>query len=193
MKVENVALPTEIVDVYRSLKEEVIDLHAEWKLWRQLYGCNQQRVNLLAISADLLFGRLHQTWMDSILLRICRLTDPSKQLKFNNLVLWRLQEASAESVLVNRLELIKNAIKVVIDPMRDRRNTAIGHNSLSHILNSNQLHLSSRIEIEKALEFIRSYINLFAEFHDESRIGYEALGTRDDGDDLSGVRSTHRR
>ncbi len=48
-------MPGEVQNLYSSLQQELIWTHAKWKVFRQLFAVDQQRLDILNSSAPFFF------------------------------------------------------------------------------------------------------------------------------------------
>jgi len=74
---QSTEVPEEIRDLYESLDSEVSFVHAKWKLYRQLYGTSEERIELLNRTAGYFFGVVQQSLFEDVVISLCRLTDPA--------------------------------------------------------------------------------------------------------------------
>lgn len=51
MSERNIQFPVRLANIFEKLKSEVIWLHGQWIIYRQLFGTSEERINLLNDSA----------------------------------------------------------------------------------------------------------------------------------------------
>ena len=68
-------LPVRIAPLVRIIKNELLVLRLHWKWYKQLYGTNPERVELLNEVAPDFFAGIQQVLFDDIQMKICRLLD----------------------------------------------------------------------------------------------------------------------
>lgn len=183
------AMPPAVNDLFEALKSEVVWLHARWILYRQLYGTNPERIELLNSTASYFFAQLEWVLLDDILLGLSRLTDRLETCGHSNLVLGQLPERLSESKwnsLVANLSQRLESIKAKCDSFRNHRNRRIAHCDLQTAQGSVErfLHGISREMVEDALAEIRAFMNEVQSFFDGSETAYEHFLAASDGDAL---------
>jgi len=183
------AMPSELLQVYDSLWQEVANLHSRWKIFSQLFAVSEERVDLLREMAPSFFGVLHDTFRDDILMALSRITDPSRTGKKENLSLVLLVEridASKYPEIRKEADILVAAILTHCAPFRDLRNRNLAHKDLPSVLryHTNPLPGISRDMIEHALRTIRSLMNSIQRYFDQAETAYEHIIQRGDGEDI---------
>jgi|SRR6267143_192490 len=183
------SVPPDVRTIFESLQEDVLWLHAKWKVYRQLFGTSEKRIAILNDFAPDFFQIVHDGLIYDVLLTISRLTDPAESVKKENLTLDRLVLMMKENVdqqFVDSLKSNLRALKGDCQPFRDIRNRRIAHNDLGTALDyhPNPLPGVSREMIENVLKSFRSLLNDI-EFHfDGNDTEYEGINLRGDGDSI---------
>ena len=85
-------MPESMKDLFSELKNEILWLHARWKIYRQLFAHSARRIDLLNQSARVFFIIVHTTLLDEIQISFGKITDPALTGKHENLSLDQLQE-----------------------------------------------------------------------------------------------------
>ena len=90
-------IPKEIAEVFKPIKREILTLHGEWKIFRQLYVTKNveeidPKIELLMKTAKVFFFYAKELLGRDIILRIACLTDKVQMGKDKNLSLIRLLE-----------------------------------------------------------------------------------------------------
>ena len=183
-----------IVTLFKVLKEAVILIHIRWKLFRQLYGKNQARIDLMNATAGAFFSHLHYILFDNIILFIANITDPPQSVGKDNLTLSQLLKQIKNlnaSQLYDRLQKILEKIEDMKTPFKEHRHKRIAHHDLTIRLNENDEVLPgiSRQTIEDMLKEIRGFMNAVEYYFNfnEGSTGYEYVITQHDGDTLIGA------
>ena len=192
-------MPESIKDVFDELKNEILWLHAQWKIYRQLFAHSARRVDLLNRSARVFFIIVHATLLDEIQLSLGKLTDPARTGKHENLSLAQLQER-VETLGDQALSSQLNEILVELcgdrnnldkpgkcKAIRIRRNKRLAHFDLdtSLQLDAEPLPGISRQMIEDALSLIRKYMNTIGIRLSQTETAYERVTmSGDDGEAL---------
>lgn len=183
-------MPSDFQSSYEAIRTEVTWLHGYWKIYSQLFSKTEKRIELLNECATTFFFVVHQTLLKDLLLTLCKLTDPAKQGKNENLSLWRLQDQLAQvadSAVASAGNATLLKIEAYVVPLRDLRNKQLAHLDLETALekNTNRLSLVQKRDIDKSLQLIRTYLNSIQLYFNDSEWGYEHLGMiGTDGDAL---------
>lgn len=182
-------VPDSIREVYETLQSELVWIHGRWKIYRQLFGSNSLRIDLLNETAGTFFSQLQRLWADYVVLEICRLCDPIQTTKSGpeNLVMRQipnLLDRQEHDDLVRNLIEIQGQIDVAIKPLRVRRNKKIAHNDLGCSLYSKETPIPgvSRKMIEDCLHLLRQYMNATGMYFGEPEMAYEAFAMTSDGE-----------
>jgi AbiU2 len=179
------AIPAHLRDVYVALENELVWIHGRWIMYRQLFGTNELRIELLNDVAPSFFGELQSLWMDYILLEICRITE----IKPKNLVLrqfCKLLGKNQYPSLAIELDGILENVRRTTEPLRAVRNRSVAHLNRSTVLGTRQSPLPgiSRQNIEDALGAIREFMNAIELEFSGTELGFEDLIMQDDANTL---------
>ena len=183
-------------EIYRELKNDVLWLHARWKIYGQLYSTNPKHIDLLNQVSSTVFNLIQQLFIENIMLNLCRLIDPpitNNNIKKKNLCL--------RSLLVNLNEkrdgqLIQNLGKQLTElekaclPIKRHRNKRLSHKDWNVGLKRVRGRLPgiSRAKIEKALLELRKFLCLFEKYWRISSPAYENISiSGGDGDTLINI------
>jgi hypothetical protein len=183
-------MPESTKDVFNELKNEILWLHARWKIYRQLFAHSARRVDLLNRSARVFFIIVHATLLDEIQISFGKLTDPARTGKHENLSLDQLQERVEgldDTDFSARLRKMLDGIHDKCRVFRIRRNKRLAHFDLdtSLQLEGEPLPGVSRQMIEDALSLIRKYMNTIGIHYIQTETGYERVTmSGNDGDAL---------
>lgn len=182
-------LPSEVRELWAMLYEDVTWLHGYWSIYRQLFGTNQERLELLINTAASFAEVVHASLLDSVQLRLARIGERAGKGQRKNVTLQRLKEAlegaserEAAQALGPLLERFESACSEILK----RRNKLIAHMDVSsrQALRESRLTEPSRQEIESALAILRETMNL-VEFHYlGSKTSYESFVMDADGEHL---------
>jgi AbiU2 len=181
--------PCAVQELWAELSTEVTWLHGRWIIYRQLFGTNKERVDLLNESAGMVSWILQDLLLKDVQLSISRLADRAGKGNRRNLSLRRLQAdlcAVGEVALANSLESLLTRFEVSCSQILDRRNKWIAHSDLETMLAARAVPLSgpSRAEIEAALAALRQALDCVGIHYTGSTIAYEHFVMRSDGADL---------
>lgn len=117
-------MPPDVKTIFETLQEDVISVHAKWKVFRQLFGTNEKRIAILNDFAPDFFQIVHDGLIFDILLTFSRLTDPADCLKKENLTLDRLLLMLKRNEDKEFVEIVERNLKSLKDecqPFRAKR------------------------------------------------------------------------
>jgi hypothetical protein len=180
-------VPREIEEIWNFLHREVTWLHGRWRMYRQLYGTSEARVDALNRVAPTFFATLQNILVDEVQLTLSRLADPARTGRRENLTLATLLE-SLEGLelpfvcdqLRTELETYRQACEAIIR----RRNTRIAHYDRNTHAGGELLDAPSRAEIETALERLRAYMRTVYQNFENSDMRYDLFVMHDDAESL---------
>jgi hypothetical protein len=185
---ENTAstMPSDLLQVYESLWQDVAGLHSRWKLYSQLFRVSESQVEFLREMAPSFFGVLQNTFLDDILMAFSRITDPARQGRKENLTLKLLAERIDPSTypeLHQRVDGLADDIVAHCAPFRDLRNRSLAHKDLPTALHYHPDPLPgiSRSMIDDALRMLRTLMNAIQGDFDHAETAYEHIIQRGDG------------
>jgi hypothetical protein len=163
--------------LFKSIGNDVSQMHAYWKVYRQLFATNDQRIALLNETGSMVFYMLQHLLIDEVTLSICRLTDPAETMRRKNHSIERLVADVQESGLKPKLEAMMICVREFAKPFRDRRNRAIAHSDLKSKLklDSNPIPGISRADVEAVLQQIRDVMNVYDQHFFRNTNMYEEL------------------
>lgn len=180
---------SDLKEVFDALQREVIGLHANWSLYRQLYGSSGSRVELLNRVASGFFSRLQWIMLDDVVMSICRLLDPMAIGRRKNLVLESMLAAIPQGCMVVARRALSDRLLVlagITEGFRKRRNRALAHLDLAHLLDpgSDPIPGISRESVERALKEIRSCMDCVQEQLSGGVMAYDLVVMTADGNAL---------
>lgn len=187
-----VEIPNDVSVVYEELKNEINWLYAKWKIYQQLYGKNEKRVDMLNECAGMFFYIIEQALRYDISISASKLTDPARSGKSENLSLYQLQERIEENCDQYFAVESRKILEVVNSrcaPLRSWRNKKLAHLDLEVAMNTAATPLPqfSRKEIGNALSSIAEYMNNIEGFYRDSYHAYEMVSIPTDANALVGV------
>jgi hypothetical protein len=182
-------LPSEIDGIWSFLHKEVTWLHGRWRMYRQLYGTSEARVDALNRVAPTFFATLQNVLVDEVQLTLSRLADPARTGRRENLTLATLLEtletldvAFLTDELRSKLEAYREACEAIIR----RRNTRIAHYDRNTHVSAGEGPLDgpSRAEIETALDRLRAFMRLVYQHFESSDMRYDLFVMHDDAESV---------
>lgn len=154
-------LGPKLAPVFSELKDDLAWLQVKWAEYRELFGSSPKRIELLNAAAGLFFRIIQYTLWESVLLHLCRLTDPAKTRGKDNLTIRALPGLlDDESLKADISRLVDEAIAKAAFA-RDWRNQRIAHRDLALALGSASTPLAagSRADVSEALSAIHRVVN----------------------------------
>jgi hypothetical protein len=148
--------------IYYELWNECGVVHIEWDEFKELYGSGQRRVDLLNTAAGPFFRLVQSALMDSILLRLCRMTDPPKTTGKQNLTLEQLADKISETDQPFGQEVSRLAIhaRSRCEFARDSRNRRIAHRDLYLALKKGKARPLTSIRVEDIDGALQEVVNV---------------------------------
>lgn len=168
----------ELGNVFHYLLQDTYYVSSIWDQYETLFE-HPDRIHLLNESGGYFFGNIQRIFFDYTLLGICRLTDPVKTGKHENLTIQRLTSLVAGPVRpeLDRLLTIAHEKSAFC---RDWRNRRIAHNDLSTKLEAGSpLAAATRRNVTDALVSIHDVLRLLALKYCDTNLGFVDIG----GDD----------
>jgi hypothetical protein len=143
------------------LWKELAWLHVKWSDFKTLYAGSEEDVIIMNSVAPHFFGDLQRVLWGDLLLHICRLTDPPRIGKKENLSIGSLSALIPESNLKLRIENLFVEAKGKTDFARDWRNRYLAHSDLQYAgaPSLRPLVPASRMAVKGALEAVCKPVN----------------------------------
>lgn len=156
------AMGNNLGKAFSALYKEVVWVHAKWQEYRELFGSDSSRIQLLNRNASFFFKIVQDSLWEDVLLHIARLTDPARSFGRENLSIQMLPVLIEDEAL--RVEVqaqIARCMKAA-EYAREHRNKRLAHRDLLHATAPEAEPLSgvSRTHIEEMLESLRGLMNL---------------------------------
>jgi hypothetical protein len=181
-------IPDQIATTWDFLHREVVWLHGRWMMFEQLYAASEARVDALNRVAPTFFAILQGILVDEVQLTLCRLADPARIGRRENLTLETLTEKieqMGESSLARDLRQKLEGFRLACDAIVIRRNRRIAHYDFhTHQPAGEGLAGPSRAEIKAALESLRVYMRAVYQHFANSHMAYEHFAMNDDANSL---------
>lgn len=184
------AMPPAVGEVFRTLWQEIQNIHLTWTINRQIFGTSPERIALLKRFGGVAFGVFQRLIERNVVLAIFRLLDPPEQRggRDQNICLERLaDEVTADDAACGaRLTPILAQIRNHMAPHADLRNKVVAHNDF-HTLptlydGTSTVTAPSRALMETVLERIRTFMNIVQMNYGEGESGYYNTEMSEPGD-----------
>jgi hypothetical protein len=176
-------MPTVVDEVFQPLRNEVLDIHLAWRLFRQTFATSKERVVLLNRYAEVWFGYAQAAMYDDIVVSLFRLLDPAKQgTGRENLTLARLADvvmADGQLELAPSIRFARSRVDALLQPFADWRNKRVAHNDLPRMQarwqGNPRTPGPSYATIDEALARVRECLNIVDQHYNDATTAYEAV------------------
>lgn len=157
-------LTDDFVDAFNKIKDEVINFHYYWIIFKQFFATNQSRIEIINKTTPSVFLIIFELLKNYITLETCKLTDPAQIGSYKNLSLFYLHnnlKGKIDDSTFNELEKIISDLIFASKIFRERRNKLVSHLDLGTSLDDS---LKSSLsfyakDVENVLKLLRNYIN----------------------------------
>lgn len=171
-----------------AIDNKVTMIHATWKIYRQMYGTSQARLDLLNAWVPDFIGIIQRVLWDSVILSICRLCDPPVQRGNKNLTLTRLVDSltpAPDAALAASLDVQLKSLEGLANALLRHRHKRLAHTDLANAMSATDILPGvSRKMIEEILKAVRELLNSIHLAYRKDTFGYELVELRGDGDTL---------
>lgn len=172
--------------VYVEVDQDVTRVHACWKLVTQLFG-SQESVAILNNAAGFAIRAIQDSLIDSVILRITKLTDPAQAGRFQNLSLeYLIGKLPADAdALLDRLRTQLENIRKSTDEVRLIRDKRLAHRDTAYAIDSDQILPGiTRKSIDDSLQRIRDFMHEIQRYYEFEGTVYDMVELGRDGDHL---------
>jgi hypothetical protein len=169
----------ELAEIYQPLYDDVLTAHARWEVYRALFVERKETVDTLNAAAAGVFWAIQGPLFSSVLLSICRLTDPPG----SNLTLLSLphcMQSGCVSSFEARMGRKLTSLLDQVEPLRRQRNKREAHTDRKVRLKKIPLPGIRAIEIDAALESIADVLNEVCLDAGQPVVCYKDLGCNSD-------------
>jgi hypothetical protein len=189
--VDRPKLDTRVEKILAKVDHLVMDLHTEWKVYKQLFG-DATQWGLFERNGSVVFRSLRRLLADSILLAIARLADPKdgpsrraagREEKHENLgvrilVAYASRTPGANATFARRVEARRDQFLQQAEPFIKHRNKRIAHNDARLLLRESSNGELVDIEVEDvdlALRSLRAFLNEIHEYFHVKYVDYDVV------------------
>lgn len=140
---------------YYVLHNQVIHVHMNWAMIRELVESEEQR-SLLKSAGGYFFIEVYRVFVNDVILRLSRLTDPARQGRQENLSLCALLADISDPTLKSKIEDLIEKAQDKIAPLKEHRHKRIAHIDLHVALNNPNFTLQpiSNESVDEALSAV---------------------------------------
>jgi hypothetical protein len=179
------SMGAELGAVYNRLQSECTLLNSTWRQFMELFGTNEERLHVLAWSAEHFFFVVREVFLESTLLKLSRITDPPATGKKKNVTLALLPplvDDTFRPTLVNALQEVDQSVSFA----RDWRNRHIAHQdfNLQFDESAEPLAVVTPKKVRDALDQVNRFLNLVETHYCGGTIAFQMLIARGQADDL---------
>ena len=166
--------------VFDRIKQELIHVHYRWTLYRQMFGTNPSRIELINKTSSNVFVEFQWLVIDYMVMSLSKLTDKARMRGNDNLSFHYLIEKARESENVEIAKELKAELDELTDAcekFRKIRDKRVAHNDLVVALDEDSSPLPgvSRADIEAALVHARNIMNKVELRFNGSQTAYKEL------------------
>lgn len=177
-------MPPQLKPLWDALYDEVVWLHALWRVFKQIFVHSQRRLDILNERAGTLFYLMHNAFAHEVLLTLSKLGDPAKSSVGTNLTLESLLleiERLGESKLSRSLHPLFDEYHAACKKTRPFRNKVLAHYDRATLLAAKIKPLPgpSRKEIEESLRLLRTFMNRVDNHFNHTTTAFEEFNTND--------------
>jgi hypothetical protein len=171
--------------VYYRLQSECTLLNSTWQQFVELFSTSEKRTEVLKWSAPYFFTVVRDVFLESTLLRICRISDPASTHNKENLSLARLP-SMVEDVIRPEVEACLARIKLATNFARDWRNRHIAHHDFGLAFDETVVPLApvTRKKIDAAIQEIGILLNVIEQHYRDATNAFHRLIAPGQADDL---------
>jgi hypothetical protein len=167
-------------NVFNRIKQELNEIHYRWLLYRQMFGTNSSRIELINKTSSNVFVEFQWLVIDYMVMSLSKLTDMARMRGNDNLSYHYLIKKVRESGSDKLADELQDELKVLTtscEKFRDIRNKRVAHNDLVVALDigGSPLLGVSRAEVEAALVHARNLMNKVELHFNNSQTLYEEL------------------
>lgn len=172
------AMGDELGLAYGELTRNLIDLRIVWQQYRQLFGTDQETINLLNRTSGLFFQVVERELWDMVLIAITRITDPASSGRKDprkNLTLRSLPELISDKALRESVTQDLVMARSSSEDARQHRNRRIAHQDDTYVRTRHEadaLPPISRQNIEDAIYALGEVLNNIRRRYMNSEMDY---------------------
>ena len=148
--------------IFHKIYDLAVETSATFELFLSLFG-NSENIELINRTTPGVFAHLHNALLDSVILKLTKLTERAKTKGSKNLsidYLIKLLE-NEESPIISQLKNPKKKIDSILTELRKIRNKRIAHNNLATY--QGDLHkIINNKDINSALEELNDFFNIIS-------------------------------
>jgi hypothetical protein len=171
------ALGAQFGEAFCDLFNHVAWLYSKWHDYQSLFG-EVSTVDLLNKTAPLIFRDIQRIVWESLLLHLCRLTDPPQSARQDNLTLRRIDQMLPSTADQPFRAALASKVGDAVDKTgfaRTWRNKQLAHTNLSVAAGGNAVSMppAGKTEMQAAIDAIGEAMNCVERHYLRGTIGWE--------------------
>jgi hypothetical protein len=111
--------------VYDELRQDLIRLHANWQIYKQLFTVSEERYEILNSTAPGFFRLIQDVLVDNAVVSLSRLTDPARFTSFARLV--KELKGQVDHSFLESLRADLAALQSACEDIRQHRHKRVAH------------------------------------------------------------------
>ena len=172
----------EAKSIYDAIRQDLIRINANWKLFKQLFTVSDDRFVTMNNTAPAFFRLIQDVLVDDAVISLSRLVDPSSDETLQRLV--RMLKAQVNHSFYSELERDLREVKTICEDIRQHRHKRVAHRirtskrpeSSGHPIKLPSL---TRNKIEVAMNAIASFMNKVLGYFEDVEEIFEPFMTGD--------------
>ncbi len=151
-----IQIPSELQKQLDIVRSAILGTQDKWAIGKQLFASGEENLELLNYSANYAFLAISQSLYESVVLGVCRLTDPSMTFGHENLSLCRIADDISRLDNEGGEEILKSIQEreTLFEPLRRIRDKSVAHFDLKDFQKSTNLN-----EIDLAIKALIDIMN----------------------------------
>jgi hypothetical protein len=125
------AIPDNLRLVFADLCQDVVSIRAKWETYLNLFGSDDS-LHVVNKTAPLALNVIEESLRSDMSMSFCRMTDPARQGKNENL---SFQSLASRLPVEHLVQVAITRLVGECEPMRSHRDKKIGHNDLELAIN----------------------------------------------------------
>jgi hypothetical protein len=148
--------------IYDAIRQDLIRIHANWKIFKQLFTVSDDRFVIMNNTAPAFFRLIQDVLVDDAVISLSRLVDPSSDNTLLRLV--RMLKAQVNHSFYSELEQDLSEVRLICEDIRQHRHKRVAHRirTSKHTESSDhpiKLPKLTRNKIEGAMNAIALFMN----------------------------------
>lgn len=185
-------IPKDTADQFEAAKQQVITMHAKWKLLEQLFAKSKERSDFLSRTGAGFFAFVQDSMINDIVIALGRLLEKPKVKGNHNLVLERIRELISEPEnedLLHVLDAHLSKAREAYQAVRQYRDKRLAHNDLTTILNEKPTHMKPPAvrDMKTAIGEAGEFLNKINLHYCKTTIAFGLVSMQGDADTIVGL------